>query len=404
MAPRESLNILYVGNLPPFPGGAAISCGQILAGLATRGHGVRALAPITAATLAHAGPPGLKHVQTIRYLVPHFYVGPHVPPSDEYRRVERAELQALLPPLLEQDPPDVILLGRESFAQDVPEIVGRRVPLVIMVRGGTVLGILHGFYPQPLAGHMLQQFRKVSLLVTPARHVTESLRRLGVPNVRTILNAVDVHAFAPGPKDAALLNALRIQSADVVVVHASNMKPIKRPLDVVHSAARALPQDPRLVYVIVGDGALRRDLEDAAREADVAERFRFTGWVPYERMPDYMRLADIVAVPSEFEGQARVYLEAQACGRVVVASNIAGAREVIADGASGFLFEMGNPADLASKTLLAAADPGLSRRIGEQARRQVQATHTIDEAVRAYETTLLEVTGDARRRPPLAVE
>src|SRR3972149_5948621 len=247
-----------------------------------------------------------------------------------------------------------------------------------MVRGGTVLGILHGFYPQPLAGHMLQQFRKVSLLVTPARHVTESLRRLGVPNVRTILNAVDVHAFAPGPKDAALLNALRIQSADVVVVHASNMKPIKRPLDVVHSAARALPQDPRLVYVIVGDGALRRDLEDAAREAGGAGRFRFTRWGPYERMPDYMRLADIVAVPSEFEAQARVYLEAQACGRVVVASNIAGAREVIVDGASGLLCEMGNPAGAASPPHRGGGRRPGRAPAGDRRPRQVQATHTID--------------------------
>ena len=67
-------------------------------------------------------------------------------------------------------------------------------------------------------------------------------------------------------------------------------------------------------------------------------RVRFAGWIDYARMPDYINLGDIVVMPSESEGLARVYLEAQACARVLVASDIPPAREVVTEGETGLLF------------------------------------------------------------------
>jgi glycosyltransferase involved in cell wall biosynthesis len=55
-------------------------------------------------------------------------------------------------------------------------------------------------------------------------------------------------------------------------------------------------------------------------------------------MPDYINLADIVVMPSAAETQALVYLETQACARLLLASDIPGAREVIVDGETGLLF------------------------------------------------------------------
>jgi 1,2-diacylglycerol 3-alpha-glucosyltransferase len=99
--------------------------------------------------------------------------------------------------------------------------------------------------------------------------------------------------------------------------------------------ARGLPdyvrRIPRLLYIIVGDGPGRVQLEAQCRGKGIVDRFRFPGWIEHTRMPDYLRLADIVVMPSESEGQSLVYLEAQACGRVLLASRIEGAR-IIRDG------------------------------------------------------------------------
>src|SRR5262249_40902370 len=147
---------------------------------------------------------------------------------------------------------------------------------------------------------------------------------------------------------------LALQENDVVVAHVSNLKWLKRPLDITAAADTALRQNPRLLYLIVGDGPGRQPLEQACKERGIADRFRFVGWIEYERMPDYINLADIVVLPSEAEAQARVYLETQACARVILASDIPAAREVIVDGETGLLFRLGDADDLAAKILQGA--------------------------------------------------
>jgi hypothetical protein len=73
----------------------------------------------------------------------------------------------------------------------------------------------------------------------------------------------------------------------------------------------------------------------------------------YAEVPRYLNLADLVVTPSETEGLSRVYLETQACGRVLIASDIPAAREVVEPGHTGLLFPRGDPAALAAAILRA---------------------------------------------------
>jgi glycosyltransferase involved in cell wall biosynthesis len=89
-------------------------------------------------------------------------------------------------------------------------------------------------------------------------------------------------------------------------------------------------------------------------------------------------------MPAAWETQARVYLEAQACARFVLASDIAAAREVIVDGESGAIHRAGDVEDLAQKTLRAASDARWRSEIGRRARTRVQEGHDMNAAVTAY--------------------
>jgi len=130
-------------------------------------------------------------------------------------------------------------------------------------------------------------------------------------------------------------------------------------------------------------------MENACRRAGLLERFRFVGWVEHRRVADYLRLAAMVVMPSESEGQALVYLETQACGRLLLASDIPGAKEAIIDGETGLLFRKGDTTDLAAKTLFAARDENLREAIGRNARKAVEARR-LDAAVAEYEAALGE--------------
>jgi glycosyltransferase involved in cell wall biosynthesis len=211
--------------------------------------------------------------------------------------------------------------------------------------------------------------------------------RPGLWHNKVIPNPVDVRMFRPQPTNG-LRKTLGLQEEDVVVVHTSNLKPIKRPLDLVQLAA--MNPDPRLRYVVVGDGPLRAEMERECGARRVSERFRFVGWVAHERVPAFLNLADMVVMPSESEGQALVHLETQACGRLLIASDTPGAREVVRHGETGLLFEKGNVGELAAATAMAAANPMLRQRIGRNAERAVQA-HALDVIAAEYEAALRDL-------------
>jgi glycosyltransferase involved in cell wall biosynthesis len=77
-------------------------------------------------------------------------------------------------------------------------------------------------------------------------------------------------------------------------------------------------------------------------------------------------------------------LEAMAMGKLLVASNVGGHRELIRDGETGILFEAGNASDLVRKVLLALDDPELGRRIPLRARRFVEEERTWAKGVAGY--------------------
>jgi glycosyltransferase involved in cell wall biosynthesis len=399
-APR---NLLYVGLLPPHragsvlsSGGSALSCSQLLVALARAGVSIRALAPITPET---EGPDvfAREHpeIAVTRFLVPSFEFVAYAPPPEEYRKIEGEALREKLSALIAEERPDVLMLGRETFAWHVPEVAERHGLPVVMRAAGTIThGILNRRYPDEVAEQWLEKFRSVQLIVTPARFLADGLGELGCADVTIIPNAVDLDQFSRRPPAAAVREKLAIAAADTVVLHASNLKPIKRSLDLVHSAQHALRSNGRLVYVIVGDGALRAAMEQTCEEMAIRERFRFTGWIDYPNVPEYINLADLVVMPSEAEGQSRVYLEAQACGRTLLASDIPAAREVVAHGETGLLFRKGDIDDLTAQTLRAAGDSALREAIGRCARARVMV-HSIDRAVAAYVFALDRVLGRA---------
>lgn len=308
--------------------------------------------------------------------------------SSEYRDHERRGIEQEMAKAIAEERPDVLVAGRENFAWHVPELAAYHgLPSLLLVQGGTALGILRGTYAADSATALLRRFREANAIVAVAQHLARELTRLGIPGVQAIPNPVDLRRFAPGPRNAALADALGIRDADVVVAHFSNMKPLKRPLDLVLSAEHALALDPSLLYLVVGDGPLRKEVEARCAARGLSGRFRFVDWVDHEEVPDYLGLADLVVMPSAGEGQALVYLEAHASGKTLVASDIAGAREVIEDGATGILFRVGDIDDLTEKTLLAARQPELRARIGATSRERAR-THSVESVVARYEAVL----------------
>jgi len=133
------------------------------------------------------------------------------------------------------------------------------------------------------------------------------------------------------------------------------------------------------------------------REFPEADLFMATGQVPHAQMPDLIRQADIVIIPSVpvagvEEATSILALEAMASEKCVVASNIGGLREIIEHDRTGVLVPPGDPEVLAEEIIEALRDEGRRRRLGRNARAHVLANHTwakvADKTVRVYEDLL----------------
>ncbi len=374
--------------MPPFPGGAAVADAHIALSLAARGHTLRTVSPIVGSgDIFAARHPELR---VCRYRLPRYITvnHPRVPDDEIQRSME--EIRAAVAGELESGRPEVALLGREWDGVPIlGDLRARNIPYLVIAHGGIVHGLARNTFPEILDEGSRRVLKDALAVVAVASHVQASLGALGFHNTIVIENTVDLDRFRPEPKPPALLGELGIAPDDVVVAHFSNLKAVKRPIDVVESAAIALAAEPKLLYLMVGDGELRGEVEAACARRGVSGRFRFPGWVGHERIPDYLNLADIVISPSEAEGMSLAHLEAQACGRLLIASRIAATRDLVDEGVTGLLFRVGDPADLAAKTLLAAGDPHLRETIGRNAAAARRRAGGLDRWAGDYERALL---------------
>jgi glycosyltransferase involved in cell wall biosynthesis len=389
----QALNLLFVGPYPPRHGGTAVSLVQLTTALHRRGHRIRVLAPITPEhrDFDRTFVPGLPGIRLTRYLVPYFlYIYDMIPFDEHYRRIEQCAIGRRLPALIQAERPDVVVAGQEPLAWYVPQIArAHGLPCVLLLRGTPTSRIVDGSFPPEHGRPWLEAFRRADRVVTVSRFFEEGLRDRGLSRVCTIQNHVDLGRFWREAKDPTLLERLGIRHGQIVVVHVSKIEPIKRPLDLVAVASK-IGQAADLVYVIVGKGPLLAEMKETCRRLMVMDRFRFVGWVPYDRIPGFLNIADMVVQPSEREGLSRVYLEAMACGRTLIASDIPAAREVVRHRENGLLFERGNLDSLAKTISLVANDSALRERIGSGALTSV-ASHALERMAAEYDRVFREI-------------
>ena len=350
------MRVLWIGPLPPHPGGSAISLGEIASEVAKAGNQTRAIAPITEETKAAGERFAASHpeLEIEQYLIPDYDVAPyrHRQNRNELVQAEGCALRALFPAAVRSFRPELVVAGRESVSRSIISLaLAHGLPCVQLVRGSPTGEVLRGVYPRSKSARLLRAFGEADQIITVAKFQESGLRNLGLTRVTTIPNAIDTSRFRPRPAEGKVLTELRLSKDQIVVLVPANLHPRKRPFDVVESAFRALAQNPRLVYVMIGSGHLCGPVQDRCRELNILDSFRFPGWIDYARMPEMMNLADVVAMASESEGMARAYLEAMACERLLLASDIPSAKELIRDGHNGLLFRVGDTEHLAALTL-----------------------------------------------------
>lgn len=231
-------------------------------------------------------------------------------------------------------------------------------------------------------------------VVATCRDEITELARMGIPADKADLVpcGVDTERFRPdGPvADRSAAHPYRL-------LQLGRLVPRKGAAVSVAALAR-LPGAELLVAGGPPPGRLGSDpevhrLRALAREAGVADRVRFLGRVPCDRVPALMRSADVVLCPADYEPFGIVPLEAMACGRPVVASAVGGQLDTVADGETGRLVPPGDPRALAEAVAALLADPALRRAYGGAGRRRVLGRYGWDRVGAATESAYRSALG-----------
>ncbi len=229
-----------------------------------------------------------------------------------------------------------------------------------------------------------------------SRALGERVAELGVDPARIVHvpNGIDRDRFTPG--DAAVARRrLGIEGARRCVVCVGRLSPEKGIDVLVDAFARLAPGADDACLYVVGDGPSRGDLEARIARAGLGDRVRLVGTRPHDEIPDWMRAADVVVLPSRTEGHPNVVLEALACGRPVVATATGGVPEMI-DDARGRLVPV-EDADAMARAVAEVLDAHWDAR-----RLREAASRTWDDSGREVAEIVSEVVAEAAHRKETA--
>ena len=181
----------------------------------------------------------------------------------------------------------------------------------------------------------------------------ETVRDFSVPESRieVVPNFVDTRIYRPGLEPCH--RATLAPDGEKIVMHISNFRPVKRVEDVVEIFARVLRQvSSRLV--LVGDGPDLPRARLKVEELGIRDRVVFLG--EYTPVQELLSCSDLFLLPSRSESFGLAALEAMACGSPVVASRVGGLPEVIVDGETGHLCEVGDIDEMAAASTRVLSD------------------------------------------------
>ncbi|MBC2668614.1 glycosyltransferase [Novosphingobium piscinae] len=247
------------------------------------------------------------------------------------------------------------LIDAQFFYPDGPAAVRLAadlgLPSSIKARGAD---IHHWGRARGTAGQVRAAGQAASGLLAVSAGLAEDMAGLGLPRERIALHRTGLDRTLFRPLDpAASRAALDLPAAGPVLATVGALIPRKGQVHVIEALARL----PDATLVLAGAGPDEAALRRRAAEVDVAQRVRWLGAVPHDRLPLVLSAADVFVLPSASEGLANAWVEALACGTPVVTTPIPGAVELLTDPTWG-RFAGRDAAEIAAAvTALLAAPP-----------------------------------------------
>ena len=264
------------------------------------------------------------------------------------------------------------ILARESLKPK------RYLPVITTLHGTdiTLVGADRSYLP--ITRYGIVQSDGVTAISHYLKEATKEIFQFD--DIEVIPNFICQTDYARHPVDE--LRSSLAPQGEPLLVHVSNFRPVKRPVDCIEILARVLQKGINTRLVMVRDGSERTNVEHRARCLGVYEKCVFVGKQP--NIVEYLSAADVLLLPSEQESFGLAALEAMACEVPVIASRVGGIPEVVTDGETGFLSEVGDVEKMAEDAARLLQNATLRREMGKRARESAVSRYRTDIVIPKY--------------------
>jgi len=264
------------------------------------------------------------------------------------------------------------ILARESIKQK------RYVPVITTLHGTdiTLVGADRSYLP--ITRYGLQQSDGVTAVSKFLKQAT--IETFDFDEIEVIPNFICGFHYKRQPESPLL--AELAPNGEQLLVHVSNFRPVKRAIECVEILANVRAKGVNARLVMVGDGPERSAAYYRAEQLNLNGNVSFVG--KQANIADYLGVADVFLLPSELESFGLAALEAQACEVPVIATRIGGIPEVISEGETGYLSDIGDVAKMSEDTLRLLGDEELRRAFGEKGRELAIQRYGSDKIIPQY--------------------
>jgi N-acetyl-alpha-D-glucosaminyl L-malate synthase BshA len=241
------------------------------------------------------------------------------------------------------------------MAKQILRTSGTEIPVITTLHGTDITLVGKDASYEPVVTFSINASDGVTAVSRNLREDTYKHFKIS-KDIRVIPNFIDLERFKKQKKDH--FKTAICPEGEKLVVHTSNFRKVKRVEDVVKIFGN-IRQHIRAKLLLVGDGPERNNIEALSRELDIGDDVRFLGKL--DAVEEVLSVADLFVMPSEKESFGLAALEAMACEVPVISSNTGGLPELMLDGKTGFMSDVGNVEEMSENALFILSDENLPK-------------------------------------------
>lgn len=228
--------------------------------------------------------------------------------------------------------------------------------------------------------------KRVDKIVAVSREIQHSLmerRGIAPEKIELIPYGVDLRKFTRRNGTFDKRGELKIAGDRVVIGTVARAEPYKGVAYLQQAAVQLVRQYPKLDFLFVGDGSLRKELEAQVHALGLSQRIRFLGF--RNDVHEIMNAFDIFVLPSLTEGLPNVILEAMASYKPVIATAVGGIPEAVVEGETGLLIPPGDAGAIAAAIRKLLSHNKAALRMGEAGRKRVEELFSLQREVASFD-------------------